>query len=160
MKRKPKFTPRYSWIECQLASPTEPMPPEKRRHQLSRMWGGLAAIESGDNPNRDDWRLCSDAVNLLDTLIDAGHAEDAQGLLPDAVEALAEAALRHRPGQVPIWLDATGVQLVRAVLEDYAELLAVISHRTMLETQNATDRRIWDIQQGRMLARDVMVVAI
>ncbi len=160
MKRKPKFIPRYGRIARAMASPTKPLPVEKRTHQLNRMWMGLAAIERDANPSKDDWRVCSDAVNLLDTLIDDGHAEDTQGLLPDAVEALATAAQRHRPGQVPIRLDAAGIQLVRAVLEDYAQLLGVISHRTMLETQNKTDLRIWEIQQGRMQDRDVKVVAI
>ena len=159
MKRKPRFTPTYSQLDLMLASPTEPMPEPKRRHQLTRMWSGLAAIERGAQPSTDDWRVCSDAVNLMESLVTAGWVEDAQGLLADAVQALAQAGRRHLAGH-PIRLDAAGIQAVRAVLEDYAAALEQIDHRSMLYAHRMTEARIREIHAGHRRPHDVEVMAL
>ena len=159
MKRKPRFTPTYSQLNLMLASPTEPMPEPKRRHQLTRMWSGLAAIERGAQPSTDDWRVCSDAVNLIESLVAAGWVEDAQGLLADAVQALAQAGRRHLAGHA-IRLDAAGIQAVRAVLEDYAAALEQIDHRSMLYAHRMTEARIREIHAGRKRPHDVEVMAL
>ena len=159
MKRKPRFTPTYSQLDLMLASPTEPMPEPKRRHQLTRMWSGLAAIERGAQPSTDDWRVCSDAVNLIESLVAAGWVEDAQGLLADAVQALAQAGRRHLAGHA-IRLDAAGIQAVRAVLEDYAAALEQIDHRSMLYAHRMTEARIREIHAGRKRPHDVEVMAL
>ena len=159
MKRKLVHVPTYSQLDLMLASPTEPMPEASRRHQLTRMWGGLAAIERGAAPSTDDWRVCSDAVNLMESLVTAGWVQDAQGLLADAVQALAQAGRRHLAGGA-IRLDAAGIQAVRAVLEDYAAALAQIDHRTMIYAHRATEARIRDIHAGRKRAHDVEVMAL
>ena len=89
----------YTLMDVLLASKTAPMPIALRRHQLTRMWSGLAAIEQSPEPTADDWRVCSDAVNLLETLVlDMRLAVDASGLLPDAVQAMAT------PGSFIGWL--------------------------------------------------------
>ena len=159
MKRKTVLVPTYTQLDVMLASSTEPMPEPKRRHQLTRMWGGLAAIERAAAPSTDDWRVCSDAVNLMESLVAAGWVDDAQGLLADAVQALAQAGRRHLAGHA-IRLDAAGIQAVRAVLEDYATALAQIDHRSMLYAHRATEARIWEIQRGRKRPHDVEVMAL
>ena len=161
MKRKPKPTYIFTYTQWDLllASPTEPMPEAKRTHQLTRMWGGLAAIERGAQPSTDDWRVCSDAVNLMESLVTAGWVEDAQGLLADAVQALAQAGRRHLAGH-PIRLDAAGIQAVRAVLEDYAAALEQIDHRSMLYAHRMTEARIREIHAGHRRPHDVEVMAL
>jgi uncharacterized protein YyaL (SSP411 family) len=159
MKRKTVLVPTYTQLDLMLASPTEPMPLDKRTHQLTRMWGGLAAIERAAAPSTDDWRVCSDAVNLMESLVAAGWVDDAQGLLADAVQALAHAGRRHLAGHA-IRLDAAGIQAVRAVLEDYAAALGQIDHRTMLYAHRATEARIREIQRGRKRPHDVEVMAL
>ncbi len=161
MKRKPKPQLVYTYTQWDLllASPTEPMPEAMRTHQLTRMWGGLAAIERGAQPSTDDWRVCSDAVNLMESLVAAGWADDAQGLLADAVQALAQAGRRHLAGHA-IRLDANGIQAVRAVLEDYAAALAQIDHRSMLYAHRRTEARIREIHAGRKRPHDVEVMAL
>lgn len=161
MKRKPKPTYIYTYTQWDLllASPTEPMPEASRRHQLTRMWGGLAAIERGANPSTDDWRVCSDAVNLMESLVTAGWVQDAHGLLADAVQALALAGRRHLAGGA-IRLDAAGIQAVRGVLEDYAAALEQIDHRSMLFAHRRTEARIREIHAGRKRAHDVEVMAL
>ena len=105
-RRRPTYT---HWDEL-MASKVDPTPEDKRRHQLTRMWQGLRALEQDAAPTPDDWRVVSDAVNLLETMVvDMRVAEDASGLLPDAVRLFPACAgmnltLRrhgHQPQPVP-----------------------------------------------------------
>ncbi len=147
----------YTLMDELMASPTEPMPQAFRTHQLTRMWGGLRGMERADSPTTDDWRVCSDAVNLLETLVDQKILADDSGLLADAIEALAHAGRRHKKGQ-PIRLDAAGIQAVRAVLEDYAEAVNSLPARVMIRAHRATEKRIRDILQGKKRPHDVEVM--
>jgi hypothetical protein len=159
MKRTNKPTT-YSWFDALMASPTEPMPQEKRHYQLIRMLQALADIEKAPAPSVEDWRVVSDAVNLLETLVtDMKVCEDASGLLNDAVAALASAGRRyHQHGTVR--LDATGIQAVRAVLEDYAQALYALPHRTMVQCHIRTEKRIRAIWDGKKQPHDVEVMAL
>jgi hypothetical protein len=161
MRTKRKQTPveiyTYNILDEMLASPTQPTPERSRVHQLTVMWQGLQAIETAPNPTTNDWRVCSDAVNLMETLVVQGVVEDASGLLIDAITALAMAGKRHVAGG-HIRLDALGIQAVRAVLEDYAACLDALPHRTMVRCHRATERRIREILKGRMKPHDVEVV--
>lgn len=170
----------YSMIDEMMASPFQPLANEKRRHQLTRMWEGLRAIEQAPEPTNDDWRVCSDAVNLMETLCDNGSAKpddhgvlrngwwldcagepvlisDTQGLLRDAVAALAFAGVRKMEGK-QIRLDAKGIHAVRAVLEDYRDLLEVLPARTIIRAHRLTEKRISDIFSGRRRSHDVEVI--
>jgi len=149
-------TQTYSMWDAMLASPTEPMNEKQRRHQLTRMWSGLAAMESSPNPTRDDWAVCSDAVNLMETLIQTGKVEDGGGLLMDAITALAQAGQRSFAGK-PIRLDGAGMQAVRAILEDYAMVLESLPARTMIHCHRLTEQRLQGILKGRKQAHDVIV---
>jgi hypothetical protein len=148
----------YTLLDLMMASSTEPMPLEKRRYQLTRMWSGLAAIEKAPEPTTDDWRVCSDAVNLMETLVDDMKlCQDSSGLLQDAVAALAMAGRRHQAGG-HIRLDAQGIQAVRAVLEDYASMLESLSHRTMLRCHQLTERRLRAILAGKRKPHDIEIM--
>lgn len=159
MKRRLRPAPRatYSLIDELTASPTAPMPEAKRLHQLTRMWEGLRAIELAPEPTTEDWRVCSDAVNLMETLVSMGKVNDSSGLLMDAVTALAMAGRRHIKGG-PIRLDALGIQAVRAVLEDYASVLDHLSARTMVRCHRHTEQRLRAIMAGRHQPHDVEVI--
>jgi hypothetical protein len=150
----------YTLLDLMMASSTEPMPLEKRRYQLTRMWSGLAAIEKAPEPTTDDWRVCSDAVNLMETLVDDMKlCADDSGLLADAVAALAMAGRRHQAGG-HIRLDGQGIQAVRAVLEDYASMLERLSHRTMLGCHQLTERRLRAILAGKRKPHDVEIMEL
>lgn len=170
----------YSPIDELMASPTEPLGAEKRRHQLTRMWQGLRQIETAPEPSTDDWRVCSDAVNLMETLtregeqradgtgaVSSGWWRDCDGawvqirddsrLLMDAVYAMASAGNRSLHGG-QIRLDAAGIQAVRSVLEDYRDLLDVLPARTIIRAQRLTEKRISEIFRGRRRPHDVEIV--
>lgn len=149
--------PTYSLIDEMMASPTAPIARQLRVHQLTVMWQGLAAIESSTAPTTDDWRVCSDAVNLMESLVEMGVIEDRSGLLLDAVTGLALAGKRATAGQA-IRLDGPGIRAVRAVLEDYADVIATVPARTVIRCHRRTEKRIREILAGRGLASDVEVI--
>lgn len=180
--RRPRTTVlrTYSLVDEMMSSPHEPLRAERRRHQLTRMWEGLRAIETAPNPGNDDWRVCSDALNLMETLVRNGeprpdeHGEtrsnwwrdcagdwvqihDSGKLLMDAVAAMAAAGIRKLNGG-HIRLDAAGMQAVRAVLEDYRDLLEVLPERTIIRAHRLTEKRISDIFRGRLRPHDVEII--
>lgn len=138
------------WDEL-MASPSQPMPDTKMVHHLTVLWSGLASLEKADAPTVDDWRVCSDAVNMLETLTTEGgwlgcdgkavQLTDESGLIEDAIDALAKAGMRARQGQA-IRLDGAGIKAIRSVLENYAELIEVLPHRTMVRCHRLTEIKI------------------
>lgn len=156
-RRKFTATPTYSLLDEMTASPTQPLPEATRRHQLTRMWAGLASIEKADKPTTEDWRVCSDAVNLMETLVDMYVVEDNSHLLQDAITALAMSGKRHTAGNA-IRLDAQGIQAVRAVLEDYASVIEQVSARTMIHCHRRTERQIREILSGKKRPHDIEII--
>lgn len=159
----------YSILTELSASPTEPMSFYRRSYQLTRMWQGLTAIERAPEPSKDDWRVCSDAVNLMETLITANHGywldcdgevvqvEDSQGLLQDAITALALAGRRNLNGG-PIRLDGKGLVAVRGILEDYATILETLPERTLIKAHRLTEKRIREILRGKTQPHDIEII--
>lgn len=160
-RRKPQRSrsPTYSVLRVLMASPTDPMPEPFRLHQLTSMYQGLAALEQGQQPTTDDWRVCSDAVNLMETLIVQGQVVDADGLLLDAITAMANAGKRNMAGG-QIRLDGPGIKAVRAILADYSAVLAALPERTMVQCHRDTERRLREIMSGKNQAHDVTVMAL
>lgn len=156
------------WDEL-LASPSKPMAEAKRTHHLTSMWSGLAAIETAAEPSTHDWRVCSDAVNMVETFTlqrtwlgcDGQPVEitDSRGLLTDAIAALAKAGKRHWQGG-HIRLDAAGIQAVRAILEDYAALIAQLPERQVIMCHRRTEQRIANILSGRARPHDVEIISV
>lgn len=131
----------YPAVRELLASAIEPMPWAQRDAQLSAMWAGFLALQRAEQPSPNDWRVCSDAVNLLETLVAMGECADHSGLLPDAIAALGAAGHRAMQGKV-LRLDGAGIQAIQAVLEDYAQALAALPERTVLRAHRLTEKRI------------------
>lgn len=156
-RRQRQQAPTYTLIDELAASPTEPLPAAFRVNQLTRMWQGLAALETAPAPTKDDWRVVSDAVNLMESLVEMQALDDGQGLLQDAVAGMALAGKRAMRGAT-IRLDGPGIRAVRAILEDYAEAIAVLPARVMMRAHRKTEARIREITTGRRRPHDVEVV--
>lgn len=151
-----------------MASPSEPIPTENRRHQLTRMYNGLAAMETAPVPTTNDWRVVSDAVNLMETLTVTNNGwwlgcdgepvqvKDASGLLMDAITALAMAGRRNLSGGA-IRLDGAGILAVRAILEDYADILDVLPARVMIRCHRLTEKRLHELMAGKCKPHDIEV---
>lgn len=159
-KSKPSRPPaRYSTLDLMMASTTEPMPAEFRLHQLRVMHDGLNALQSAEAPTPDDWRVCSDAVNLMETMVELGWIEDNSGLLADAVQALGEAGERHMAGKA-LRLSGPGLAAVRAVLLDYEEVIGQMSERNVKTAFVKTERRVWEIIHGTRRPHDVTITSL
>ena len=155
-----RFAPKtYTLFDEMAADSSSPLPQKKRDYQLLQMWQGLASMETGANPHNNDWRVVSEAVNLMETFVkDMAICEDGTGLLQDAVTALAMAGKRKVAGGA-LRLDGPGIQAVRAVLENYADLLDVLPHRTVVRCHRMTERRMLKIMHGIRQVHDVEVMA-
>lgn len=159
-KPRNPFAPRtYTLVDEIMASATAPLPADFKRHQLTRMWGGLVALETAPEPTNDDWRVVSDAVNLMETFIrDMQICQDPGNLLNDAVTALAMAGKRKVDDGKTLRLDGPGIQATRAILEDYAALLDVLPHRTVVRCHRITERRMRKVLAGIKESHDVEVI--
>lgn len=159
MRKHKQAKPTYSHWDALLASATEPISTEKQQWQLLRMYEGLRALEQAENPSFHDWIACSDAVNMMETLIEQGVCQDASGLLEDATKALAAAGERYKTHQV-LRLTGAGIAAIRAVLEDYAGVLKAVPARTMLQCHRITEFRVRDLLDGKGKKHDVVVKSV
>lgn len=158
-KQKPQARFAYTWLDVLNANPDAPMPIEHRTHHLNMMWCALASIEAAPKPTDNDWRLCSDAVNILEMMVNEGICEDRSGLIADAINALALAYKRKLQTGAAIRLDGRGIFTVRSVLEDYAAALDEISERTAKLMHYKTERRVRGILAGKTRPHDVELIA-
>jgi mRNA-degrading endonuclease YafQ of YafQ-DinJ toxin-antitoxin module len=150
----------YTIMDEMMASPTEPLPIEHRTHQLTMMYGGLNAMETAPTPTTDDWRVVSDAVNLMETLVvEMKVCEDSSGLLMDAITGLALAGKRNMAGG-SIRMDGAGIKSVRAILSDYADLLEVLPARVMIRCHRLTEKRLHELLDGKRRPHDVEITSL
>lgn len=160
MKRNTRQIYTYTkWHEL-FASPVNPLPESDRVHHLTMMWQALASLTTGAAPTNEDWRMCSDAVNLMETFVlEMKICTDESGLLMDAITALAMAGVRNLEGK-PLRLDGPGIYAIRCILEDYAALLEVLPHRTVVQCHRITERRMQAILRGRRQPHDIEVTEL
>lgn len=153
-----KYKLTYSMLDVMMANPDRPMKDSARVHQLTRIWGGLAALETAENPTQADWIAVSDAVNMMETLVEMGFAKDEDDLIEEAVLILKATAERYKSGS-QLRLTGAGIQLIRGILEDYAYLAENLDERTMVHAHRKTEMRIQDIILGRAKPNDVRLTA-
>lgn len=188
--KKPKtvYVYRYSLIDVMMASPTQPLPESHRTHQLMRMHQGLDAMEKAPEPSTDDWRVVSDAVNIMETLVTSGDlfetkinqetGEAYKAPIPgmwygcdgqpvhiiDSSGLLSDAvtamalAGKRHKAGGNIRLDGAGIQAVRGVLADYSDLLDALPARTMIKAHRETERRIHEILLGKKKPQDIEIM--
>jgi len=139
MTRKRTNTPMvYSKMHELLASPSQPMPIENRRHQRMRLADALHELMHAPTPGKvvaSHWRGCDGAP------VEIG---DASGLLQDAITAMAKAGQRMLDGK-PMRLDGPGIEAVRAVTDDYLTALDALPARTMVRCHRSTEKRTREV---------------
>lgn len=145
----------YSLFDELLADPAMPMPERDRVYTMLGFDRAVAAIELDPNPMKADWRVLSDAVNLMETLVLMGVVQDEHGLIADATLAMKRAAERKIAGG-HIRFDGPGVHAMRALIDDFGQLIKVISHRQMIRCHRMTEKRLIEVQKGRTPAGNVI----
>jgi hypothetical protein len=97
-------------------------------------------------------------VNMVETLVvEMKVCQDESNLLMDAITALANAGRRSKEGKA-LRLDGEGIQAVRAIMSDYAELVEVLPARVMIRCHRLTEKRIHDMLDGKRRPHDVEIM--
>jgi hypothetical protein len=135
-------------MDVLMASPTEPLAEKKRNYQLTRMLTAMHNLEQAPEPTIQDWEHVNDAVMLMEALRDMGVVQDPDNLLDDAIEALGKAGARAMEGK-GIRLDGMAIKDLRAVLEDYAEVMAQLPARTMIAAHRKAETKVAKIVRKR-----------
>lgn len=138
----------YSVMDALLASPENPLPEHKRERQLVMMFEALNNLEKAPEPTRQDWERVNDVVLLMDALLGMKVVQDPDGLIGDAADALGKASERA-VNDKPIRLDGPGLQSVRNILTDYAEVLSALPARTMIQAHRKAEHAAAKLMKRR-----------
>jgi hypothetical protein len=150
----------YTLMDEIMSSPTVPISEDRRTYQLTLLYQALAALKLDPQPTKYDWQVCSDCVNLMETLIlEMKVCQDQDNLLNDATLALVRAGKRKKDGN-NIRLDAEGIKALQALFEDYAELVAILPERVMVKCFRLTEKRIQDLRKGKKKAHDIEIMEL
>lgn len=150
----------YTLMDEIMSSPTVLISEDRRTYQLTLLYQALAALKLDPQPTKYDWQVCSDCVNLMETLIlEMKVCQDQDNLINDATMALVRAGKRKKDGN-NIRLDAEGIKALQALFEDYAELVAILPERVMVKCFRLTEKRIQDLRKGKKKAHDVEIMEL
>ena len=157
-KRSPTNSVRtfYTYLDALFASPVAPMPETTRQSWLTRVYLALEAIERAPSPTKADWRILSDVVNLMETMLVHGIVADEDGIKERGKAAMAIAGARYLEGK-RMGFDGAGIQAMRALIADMGEIMAQLPHREIVKVHVATEKRIAEIVRGKVKAGDVVV---
>lgn len=151
MRRRPKvlnLAKTFTLLD-QLMAPADATFDAAQRDQLMKpLRDALDSIAQDEAPTADAWDFCTDAYNLIDTVVTMGLAEDPDNLRRDANLALTAAAMRSNAGG-HIRLDGPGIVAMRALLRDFSEILEGLSQRAVIAVHRETVRRISAVVTGR-----------
>ena len=136
----------YSFMDALFASPTEPMPVETQNLYFELILSALEEIE-GDL-SIPHWNALSEMVNIMQTLVIHGFCEDTEGLVEDAIAALASAGRCHLQG-IALRVGLSEQNSVRAIAADFMDIVKAIPHRDMVRLHRATQVRIQNYRNKR-----------
>ena len=143
------------WDEL-LASPDDPAP-EAHAGRIAAARAALEQMRSPEAASITAWSLCCMVGNVLETMLQHGVAADPDGLLQDGFDALKRATQATRAPGDPVVLPAADFPAVEGMVEDWATLIATAPARAVIRAFRATDRRIRDIEAGRLQPHDYTV---
>ena len=95
--------------------------------------------------------------NILETMLQHGLVADPDGLLQDGFDALKRATEAVRAPGAPVALPPADFPVVEAMVEDWAAVMVAMPARDIIRAFRATDRRIRDIEAGRLQPHDYTV---
>ena len=154
--KKQKQSTLYNHLDVLFASSINPMPEATRQSWLTRVYLALESIERAPSPTEADWRILSDVVNLMETMLVHGIVTDEEGIKERGKAAMAIAGARYLEGK-RMGFDGAGIQAMRALIADMGEIMAQLPHREIVKVHIATEKRIAEIVRGKVKAGDVVV---
>lgn len=148
----------FSLRDIQRASGTKPVPAQKLDGHLERVGQGLLDLQRAASPSLAAWRDLSDAINILESLKEMGLVADDGDEITRAKDAMGEAGARHQETGT-LRLSGPGIQTLRALLDDYSEVVRGVTERDFIRACYRTEARIRQILRGNVRAGD-RVIAI
>ena len=139
-----------------LASPTDPAP-EVHAARIASARAAVVAMRSPETASITAWSLCCMVGNVLETMLQQGLVADPDGLLQDGFDALKRATQATRAPGDPVILPPADYPVVEAMVEDWAAVMVAAPARSIVRAFRATDRRIRDIEAGRLQPHDYTV---
>lgn len=119
----------YTHWDFLLASPTEPLAPQKRQYQMDLMRKSLENCKTESSLR--DIAVLATAVDLMTTLCDMGYLQDAEKALEDAMTALMHDSFND-----------IEIRMFEGILEDYQMVMDSLPARTMIAAHRATEKRL------------------
>lgn len=146
----------FSMLDELLASPTDPAP-EVHAQRIAAARAAVASMRSPETASITAWSLCCMVGNILETMLQHGLVADPDGLLQDGFDALKRATEATRAPGDPVILPPADFPVVEAMVEDWAAVMVAMPARDIIRAFRATDRRIRDIEAGRLQPHDYTV---
>ena len=146
----------YSLVIALMASKTEPLPVAEQRRMTGRLLVGLEDMAKSANPGLDSWRDLADCMNWLESAVEMGWVDDADGAVEAAKAALLDG---HSNANKHGKLRMSGPSLVgmRNMVEQFGELLQVMTARNYWTVVGTGEKRVSAIWRGKKKAGDVVV---
>jgi len=141
MKPRKNKLPRlsYSLMDELMANAVQPLTEQKQRTYLSRVRRAYDEM-CGEEPSYAAADLCIDVIGMVEALVTLGIAEDGSGLIHDAQVALGYAVRMYPEGPAQP-LTPEGAHSVQSVIDDYAEMMAVLPARTMIHCHRNAEKQ-------------------
>ena len=153
-----KYKLTYSVMDAMMASPDRPMKEERRQYQLMNINTALYSIERAENPTTEDWKIISQAINMMEMLVEMGFAKDEDGLIQDAINSMATMAQRYKDKNA-MRFSGNEMKAIRGIVEDYQTMIENLDERTMIYCHRKTEMRLQDILNGKKRPTDVRITA-
>jgi hypothetical protein len=145
-------------MDAMMASPDHPMKAQRRDYQMMIIRTSLASIERAENPTTDDWKIISQAINMMEMLVEMGFAKDEDGLIKDAIDAMASSAQRYKDKKV-MRFSGNEMKVIRGIIDDYQTMIENLDERTMIHCHRKTEMRLQEILSGKKRPTDVRITA-
>ena len=153
-----KYRLTYSVMDSMMASPDHPIKAQRRDYQMMIIRTSLASIERAENPTTDDWKIISQAINMMEMLVEMGFAKDEDGLIKDAIDAMASSAQRYKDKKV-MRFSGNEMKVIRGIIDDYQTMIENLDERTMIHCHRKTEMRLQEILSGKKRPTDVRIPA-
>jgi hypothetical protein len=153
-----KYKLTYTVMDAMMASPERPMKEERRQYQLMVIRTSLYSIERAEKPSVEDWKIISQAINMMEMLVEMGFAKDEDGLIQDAIDSMARAAQRYKDKNV-MRFTGSEMSVIRGIIEDYQTMIENLDERTMIHCHRKTEMRLQDILKGKARPNDIRITA-
>lgn len=146
---------KWSMAVSLMSDTKSALPAMRREMMLGRLRSGLEDMAKSETPDLDSWRDLSDAMNWLQSCLELGWIEDPGQTIGHAKMALMDGHSHAIKGKLRV--SGPSLQALRAMVEQFGEVLAAVSERSYWVAVREAEKRISKIWRGQRKPGDVVV---